>query len=33
VDPSRVIEEDGAELLLALGRAVGAELRDDGRVS
>ena len=27
------IEENGAEFLLALGRAVGAELREDGRVS
>ncbi len=27
------IEENGAEFLLALGRAAGAELRDDGRVS
>lgn len=27
------IEENGAELLLALGRAAGAEERDDGRVS
>ncbi|MGH3144695.1 MAG: hypothetical protein ACRDTR_02730 [Rubrobacter sp.] len=30
---SAAIEENGAGLLLALGRAVGAEERDDGRVS
>jgi hypothetical protein len=30
VDPTRAIEENGAELLLALGRAAGAEERDDG---
>ncbi len=33
MDPARAIEENGAELLLALGRAAGAEERDDGRVS
>ncbi len=33
MDLARAIEENGAEFLLALGRAVGAELRDDGRVS
>jgi GNAT superfamily N-acetyltransferase len=33
VDTVRAIEENGAELLLVLGRAAGAELRDDGRVS
>jgi GNAT superfamily N-acetyltransferase len=33
VDPTQTIEENGAELLLALGRAIGAEERDDGRVS
>ena len=29
---TRAIEENGAEFLMALGRAVGAEVRDDGRV-
>jgi GNAT superfamily N-acetyltransferase len=33
VDPIRAIEENSVELLLALGRAVEADLRDDGRVS
>ncbi len=33
MDPALAIEENGAELLLALGRAAGAEERDDGRVS
>ena len=33
MDPARAIEENGAEFLLALGRAAGAELRDDERVS
>jgi GNAT superfamily N-acetyltransferase len=28
----RAIEENGAEFLIALGRAAGAEVRDDGRV-
>lgn len=28
----RAIEENGAEFLIALGRAAGAEMRDDGRV-
>jgi len=28
----RAIEENGAEFLMALGRAAGAEVRDDGRV-
>jgi GNAT superfamily N-acetyltransferase len=28
----RTIEENGAEFLMALGRAAGAEVRDDGRV-
>jgi GNAT superfamily N-acetyltransferase len=32
MDPVRAIEENGEELLLALGRAAGAEERDDGRV-
>ncbi len=30
--PAQAIEENGAEFLLALGRAAGAEERDDGRV-
>jgi len=29
---ARAIEENGAEFLMALGRAAGAEERDDGRV-
>jgi len=33
VDLARAIEENGAEFLLLLGRAVGSELRDDGRLS
>jgi GNAT superfamily N-acetyltransferase len=32
VDPVRAVEENGEELLVALGRAAGAEERDDGRV-
>ena len=32
MDHAQAIEENGTEFLLALGRAVGAELRDDGRV-
>ena len=32
MDPVRAIEENGEEFLLALGRAAGAEERDDGRV-
>jgi GNAT superfamily N-acetyltransferase len=32
VDKTLVIEENGAEFLMALGRAAGAEERDDGRV-
>jgi GNAT superfamily N-acetyltransferase len=32
VDPVRAIEENGEELLVALGRAAGAKERDDGRV-
>ncbi|MDP9439676.1 MAG: GNAT family N-acetyltransferase [Actinomycetota bacterium] len=32
MDPARAVEENGAEFLLALGRAAGAEERDDGRV-
>jgi hypothetical protein len=32
VGKARAIEENGAEFLLALGRAAGAEERDDGRV-
>jgi GNAT superfamily N-acetyltransferase len=32
VDPARAIEENGEEVLLALGRAAGAEERDDERV-
>ena len=32
MDPARAIEENGEELLVALGRAAGAEERDDGRV-
>ena len=32
VDLIRAIEENGEELLVALGRAAGAEERDDGRV-
>jgi GNAT superfamily N-acetyltransferase len=32
VDKARAIEENGAEFLMALGRAAGAEVRDDGRV-
>jgi GNAT superfamily N-acetyltransferase len=32
VDKVRPIEENGAEFLMALGRAAGAEVRDDGRV-
>lgn len=32
MDPARAIEENGAGFLLALGRAAGAEVRDDGRV-
>jgi GNAT superfamily N-acetyltransferase len=32
VDKARVIEENGAGFLMALGRAAGAEERDDGRV-
>jgi GNAT superfamily N-acetyltransferase len=32
VDPTRAIEENGEEFLLALGRAAGAEERDDERV-
>ena len=32
MDKARAIEENGAEFLMALGRAAGAEVRDDGRV-
>ena len=32
MDPVRAIEENGEELLVALGRAAGAEERDDGKV-
>ena len=32
MDPARAVEENGAEFLLALGRAAGAEERDDGHV-
>ena len=32
MDPARAIEENGEEFLVALGRAAGAEERDDGRV-
>ena len=32
MDSARAIEENGEELLVALGRAAGAEERDDGRV-
>ncbi|HEV2743620.1 MAG TPA: hypothetical protein VGV91_10715, partial [Rubrobacter sp.] len=32
MDPARTVEENVAGLLLALGRAAGAEERDDGRV-
>jgi GNAT superfamily N-acetyltransferase len=32
VDHALAIEENGAEFLMALGRAAGAEVRDDGRV-
>lgn len=32
MDRVRAIEENGAEFLMALGRAAGAEVRDDGRV-
>ena len=32
MDPARAVEEKAAEFLLALGRAAGAEERDDGRV-
>jgi len=32
VDNARAIEENGAGFLMALGRAAGAEVRDDGRV-
>lgn len=32
MDPARVVEENGAGFLLALGRAAGAEVRDDARV-
>jgi hypothetical protein len=32
VDKALAIEENGAEFLLALGRAAGAEERDDGRI-
>jgi GNAT superfamily N-acetyltransferase len=32
VDKVRAIEENGAEFLMALGRAAGAEVRDDGRM-
>jgi hypothetical protein len=32
VDKALAIEENGAEFLMALGRAAGAEERDDGRV-
>ena len=32
MDKALAIEENGAEFLLALGRAAGAEERDDGRV-
>jgi GNAT superfamily N-acetyltransferase len=32
VDPVRAIEENGEEFLVALGRAAGAEERDDGKV-
>ncbi len=32
MDPARTVEENGAGLLLALGRAAGAEERDDERV-
>jgi GNAT superfamily N-acetyltransferase len=32
VDPVRAIEENGEEFLVALGRAAGAQERDDGRV-
>jgi hypothetical protein len=31
MDPVRAIEENGEELLVALGRAAGAHERDDGR--
>jgi hypothetical protein len=30
MDPARAIEENGEELLVALGRAAGAEERDTG---
>ena len=32
MDPVRAIEENGEEFLVALGRAAGAQERDDGRV-
>ena len=32
MDKARAIEANGAELLMALGRAAGAEERDDGRI-
>src|SRR5918997_6588848 len=32
MDPTRAIEENGEEFLVALGRAAGAPVRDDGRV-
>ena len=32
MDQARAVEENGAEFLLTLGRAAGAEERDDGRV-
>ena len=32
MDLARAIEENGAEFLMLLGRAAGAEVRDDGRV-
>ena len=32
MDRARAVEGDGAEFLLTLGRAAGAEERDDGRV-
>ena len=32
MDPALAIEENGAEFLMLLGRAAGAEVRDDGRV-
>ena len=32
MDRARAVEENGAEFVLTLGRAAGAEERDDGRV-